>query len=83
MNLSVFSEGALGDHVNVRRPFPPVTEELMSRSYHGQSARPGTRDIMSQSVMAGAEIKTIEHSLALIRNHVKVRDKSITVKLDQ
>ena len=73
--FSMFSEGSLGDHVNVRRPFPPASEELMSRSYHGgldQRHTGMTRDMMSQSVMAGPEIKTIEHSLALIRNHVKV-----------
>ena len=76
--VSMFSEGSLGDHVNVRRPFAPASEELMSRSYHGglDQARHRdtgmTRDMMSQSVMAGTEIKTIEHSLALIRNHVKV-----------
>ena len=48
----------------------------MSRSYHGgldqRQRDTGARDMMSQSVMAGTEIKTIEHSLALIRNHVKV-----------
>lgn len=76
-HVSMFSEGSLGDHVNVRRPFPPASEELMSRSYHGGldqvRHRDGlTRSVMSQSVMAGPEIKTIEHSLALIRNHFKV-----------
>lgn len=75
-HVSMFSEGSLGDHVNVRRPFPPASEELMSRSYHGGldqvRHRDGMRNVMSQSVMAGPEIKTIEHSLALIRNHVKV-----------
>ena len=75
-HVSIFSEGSLGDHVNVRRPFPPASEELMSRSYHGgldqRQRDTGTRDMMRQSVMAGTEIKTIEHSLALIRSHVKV-----------
>ena len=64
----------MGDHVNVRRPFNS-NEDVMSKSYHGGvEGRLGRRqagtDIMSQSLIQSD--KSIEHSLALIRHHVKV-----------
>ena len=70
-----FSDAALGDHVNVRRPFQS-TDDLMSKSYHGVHG--GSRGvdtcIMSQSMISGdnTDNRSIEHSLALIRQHVKV-----------
>ena len=68
------SEATLGDHVNVRRPFHS-SEDVMSKSYHsGGEGRLGRRqagpDLMSQSLIQTD--KSIEHSLALIRHHVKV-----------
>ena len=69
---------SLGDHVNVRRPFN-TGEEAMSKSYHGGGeGRLGRRqagpDIMSQSLIQSD--KSIEHSLAFIRHHVKVGTSS-------
>ena len=73
--LSLYhSETSLGDHVNVRRPFNSG-EDVMSKSFHsggegrlvGRQAGP---DLMSQSMIQTD--KSIEHSLALIRHHVKV-----------
>ena len=74
MLLLCISEASLGDHVNVRRPFHS-TDDVMSKSYHaGGDSRLGRRqagpDLMSQSMMESE--KSIEHSLALIRHHVKV-----------
>ena len=68
------SEAALGDHVNVRRPFSS-TDEMMSQSYHsGGEARlarlQAGSELMSQSMIQTD--KSIEHSLALIRHHVTV-----------
>ena len=74
INDLYISEASLGDHVNVRRPFHSG-EDVMSKSYHGGGeARLGRRqagpDLMSQSMIQTD--KSIEHSLALIRHHVKV-----------
>ena len=72
--LLCISEASLGDHVNVRRPFHSG-DDVMSKSYHGGGeGRLGRRqagpDLMSQSMIQTD--KSIEHSLALIRHHVKV-----------
>lgn len=77
----------LGDHVNVRRPFPSSKSgqsDPMTASYHGHlgdtgphQQQPGTC-LMSQSMIsdpaqpAHDNRQSIEHSLALIRHHVKV-----------
>ena len=74
MSTLYISETNLGDHVNVRRPFQS-SEDLMSKSFHsGGEARMARRqagpELMSQSMIQSD--KSIEHSLALIRHHVKV-----------
>ena len=81
--LSLYhSETSLGDHVNVRRPFNSG-EDVMSKSFHsGGEGRLGGRqagpDLMSQSMIQTD--KSIEHSLALIRHHVKVSSDLPPVK---
>ena len=68
------SEASLGDHVNVRRPFHS-SDDVMSKSFHsgGEGRLAGRQtggELMSQSMIQTD--KSIEHSLALIRHHVKV-----------
>ena len=68
----------------MRRPFPaagPETvQEMMSQSYHGHLDPAPARQqpaLMTQSMVGpGPDSRqSIEHSLALIRHHVKVRSE--------
>ena len=64
----------------MRRPFPApdTVQEMMSQSYHGHLDPAPARQqpaLMTQSMVGpGPDSRqSIEHSLALIRHHVKVR----------
>ena len=66
----------------MRRPFPaagPETvQEMMSQSYHGHLDPAPARQqpaLMTQSMVGPDSRQSIEHSLALIRHHVKVRSE--------
>ena len=66
----------------MRRPFPaagPETvQEMMSQSYHGHLDLAPARQqpaLMTQSMVGPDSRQSIEHSLALIRHHVKVRSE--------
>ena len=77
--LSAFSNIALGDHVNVKRPFQS-SENLMSQSFCPDSnfgtvlnSSRSKDSLMTQSLIHDStDSRSIEESLALIQHHVKV-----------
>ena len=77
--FNTFSNIALGDHVNVKRPFQS-SENLMSQSFCQDSnieivmnSSRSKDSLMSQSMIhESTDSRSIEESLALIQHHVKV-----------
>ena len=77
--FSAFSNIALGDHVNVKRPFQS-SENLMSQSFcpdtnfgGGLNSSRSKDSLMTKSLIhESSDSRSIEESLALIQHHVKV-----------